>query len=119
MLSRSGFEGTLLIITQLLSWQTEEEEEDSKDAGKKRAEGEKRALLEKRKHNLIPALFELGTTCSLLKQLSGFFIIALFAAVTYAHMKKCLMCASKECFCVITFSMLKLFFKVSYFVDVS
>lgn len=34
-------------------------------------------MLEKRKHNLILALFELGTTCSLLKQLVWLFIILL------------------------------------------
>lgn len=57
---------------------------------------EKSALLEKRKHNLIPALFELGTTCSLLKQLVWLFIIFLLTTKTHAHMEKCFMCCSEE-----------------------
>lgn len=48
--------------------------------------GEKKCTCwEKRKHNLIPALFELGTTCSLLKQLVWLFIISLLAAITHAR----------------------------------
>lgn len=70
-------------------------------------------MLEKRKHNLIPSLFELRTTCSLLKQLVWLFIILLLTTITHAHMEKCFMCCSEEfsgCF----FSFFSLFHAVVF-----
>lgn len=116
MLSRSGFKSTLLIITQLWSRQAGEEElQDETLLGRKSTRKKKSSLLEKSKHNFIPALFEVGTTCSLLKQLVWLFIILLLT-LTYAHMKNCFMCCSEvfgECafFYVVIFPMLKLCFK--------
>lgn len=73
-------------------------------------------MLEKRKHNLILALFELGTTCSLLKQLVWLFIVLLLTTEMHAHTDGCFICCSED-FCF--FMRLRLYIKGFHFADVT